>query len=292
MAEQEIIEPEVKPDELTEEQKQAAETEAKQKADEQAELERKEQEETEKKPWFQKRFAEITKQKYDEKQRADAAEKKAQDLEARIQKLEKTKEPEFKPTRPRPEEPDFNTYVDKHDDPDEAYSEYSKALAKYTDDLTDWKLEQRDAKATQKRERETKKAEEQKVQQSFYEKAAAIRKAGLEKFNDYDEVVGGIPLPLIPIQLQHAITELNDGDSVIYYLGKNLQEAERISKLPPYAMAAELGKVEMKISNTQKKQTKAPEPIKPLKGKTPASSEIDPGKDPKGWIEARNRGEI
>jgi hypothetical protein len=267
-------------DELTDEQKQAAEEEAERQAAEKAESERQEQEEVEKKPWFKKRFDEITRQKYQEKERADAAERRALEFEQRLQKLEDTpKKPEFKPTSPKPE---WESFLDKYDDPDEAH-------IAYTDALTDWKLEQRDAKAKADRDYQTQQDRQAKAQQTFDQKRQATVAAGVEKFSDWEDVVFAIPGAIMHQNLATAIMEIPTGDEVAYYLGKNLAEAEKISQLSPYAMAAELGKIEAKLASYEKKTTKPPPSSKPLKGNAPATNEIDPGKDPKGWIKERER---
>lgn len=259
----------------------AAELSNEDQAKQQEEQELREQEETESKPWFQKRINEITRQKYQERERAEAAEKRALELEERITKLEKTKEPQFEPTRAKPAWKDFES---QYDDPDEAQAAFAEAL-------TDWKFEQHDAKIRQQREREKKEADQKQSQKSFNDKLRDTVSKGAVKYKDWDEATGNLP-GSIQNKILGVLIEIPNGHDVAYYLSKNLQEAEKISEMTPFAMAAELGRIELKLSTTERKQSSAPPPINPLKGKAPATTEIDPGKDPKAWIEARNRGEI
>ena len=265
-----------------EEQQVNAEDEAAKKAEaEAAELE--EQRSIEEKEWFKKRMARFTRQKYEERAAREAAEKRAAELEARIKSLETKNEPkEFKPTRPKP---NIDEFIDKHDDINAAYAEHAEAIA-------DWKLEQHTAKITAENQQQQARAKAQQAQQTFNEKAQNTAKQGREKYQDWEDVVYNIPAPIFPDHVAQAVIEMTDGASVAYYLGKNLEEAERISQLTPYAMAAELGKIEAKLSVNDKKTTQAPPPIKPLKGNAPSHPELDPDKDPIAWVEARNKGAI
>lgn len=246
--------------------------------------EEKERQEVEQKPWFRKRIDEITRQKYEEKARAEAAAQKVQELEQRLSEIEsKNKKPqELNFTQPKPRLEDFEKEVD---DPDEA-------MANYVDAVTDWKIEQREAIITQERERANKARELLTKQQTFEQKRQATISAGEAKYSDFFQLVSSIPGQIMNRQVTEIISDLKDGHEVAYFLSKNLQEAERISKLSPYAMAAELGKIESRLTTTEKKRTSAPPPPNPVKGKAHASSEIDPDKDPEAWIAARNRGEI
>lgn len=268
--------------ELTEEQiaeQKAAEEVAQKEAEE---AERKEQEAIEDKTWFKERIGRFTRQKYELTDRAERAEQRAADLEKRIKKLEGQQEPEFQATRPRPTRAQFSEKFDNPLDADEAYF----------DALSDWKLEQHSAREQYKRQQE---ADIQKIKnehQTFEQKRIKTVSTGKEKYQDWENVVFSIPGAIMHQNLAAAVMELPEGASVAYYLGKNLQEAERISKLSPYAMAAELGKIEVKLSHNEKKTTTAPPPLSTIKGRSQPESEIDPDKDPEGWVKARNEGRI
>ena len=60
----------------------------------------------------------------------------------------------------------------------------------------------------------------------------------------------------------------NSGD-IAYFLGKNTDEASRISKLSTIAQAKEIGKLEVKLTKKPlpaSKTTEAPKPIEPVGG--------------------------
>jgi DNA repair exonuclease SbcCD ATPase subunit len=261
-------------------------------AEEQARIEaeaaeKREQEETESKPWFKKRFDEITRKKYEADARADEERKKreeierrAQELEDRIQKLEKKPAPQTQGGKPR-----LSAFIDQYDTYEEAVEAHAEAIA-------DFKWQQNNIKAQQEREARIAQERRDNELKTFEEKRLATQSSGRVAYQDWDEVVSSIPRQIMDKSLAEALVELPGGADVCYYLGKNIQEAERISKLSPYAKAAELGKIEMKLSQTQKKPSNAPPPVSTLAGNAPASNDIDPEKDPEAWIEARNRGAI
>jgi len=246
--------------------------------------ERAEQEQTEKKPWYKKRFDELTRKRYEAEAKIEAEKERAAKLEKELEEARKPKQAEPPPVnfaKPKPVVGDFQTYED------------------YVDAVTDWKLEKKESEAFAKRlqEEETKKQAEKanevkKEQQTFDEKRKATIETGKGKYKDFDEVVQAIPGQILTFQMAQVIVDSDNGSDVIYHLGKNIQEAERISKLNPWAMAREIGKIEERLKLTEKKTTKAPPPINPNPGKADVIPEIDPEKDPAGWIAARNAGKI
>lgn len=138
----------------------------------------------------------------------------------------------------------------------------------FVEALTDWKLAQRDQSA--------------RTQAAQSVQATAAQKA-TKLFQDA-ESLGGFDrdeFTELPISdaVRDAILDSDVGGKLIHHLGQNPQEAQRIANLPAARQAAEIGKLEMKLS-TPVKTSKAPEPIKPIGGgKSPsydiASASID-----------------
>ena len=83
-----------------------------------------------------------------------------------------------------------------------------------------------------------------------------------------------------------ALTKRANGHDVVYYLGKNIEEANRISKIKdPIELASEIGeisamlKAEKKVAKPKEKEpiTKAPPPAATVSGKaksTPADTSL------------------
>jgi hypothetical protein len=118
-----------------------------------------------------------------------------------------------------------------------------------------------------------------KVATSKYEQAQALKrqedeKRALEqdfltrvtnaKIPDYSKVVTNLATAIpIPEDLITAIQLDENGPQLAYYLGNNLDVADKLVKMNPTQGALELGKLSVKLSTTKPKNlTKAPDPIK------------------------------
>lgn len=87
--------------------------------------------------------------------------------------------------------------------------------------------------------------------------------------------------------LQDMVDEGSNGLEVFKYIAKNQDEAERLSKLSPTALARELGRLETKVLALKKPQTSnAPKPIDSVKGSSSAGAPSE--KDTAAWIKYRN----
>lgn len=115
--------------------------------------------------------------------------------------------------------------------------------------LTDWKLEQRDAQAR----RQTAQANHR----SLYDKTEAIY-AQAEAIEGFErEAFDELPLtkPIV-----EALVESESPAKLMAFMASNPAEVERIAKLAPARQAAELGKLELRITSAQK-VSKAPDPV-------------------------------
>ena len=125
--------------------------------------------------------------------------------------------------------------------------------------------------------------------ESYQEREEAAR----EKYDDFEQVALNPRLPITTLMAQ-TIQASDIGPDIAYYLGSNPKEAERISRLPAFLQAKEIGKIEAKVSSNPpaKKTTAAPSPIKPVTARS-ASTTYDTT-DPRSvknmttseWIEA------
>lgn len=111
-----------------------------------------------------------------------------------------------------------------------------------------------------------------------------------EKYDDGDDVMSHFmsTVSLHPYALE-AIIESDAGSELAYYLGKNEQEATRIAKLTPPRQALEVGKLEAKLADAQKKVSAAPEPIDPVAGKGSASTGLSDSLPLREWMKRRNK---
>ena len=101
--------------------------------------------------------------------------------------------------------------------------------------------------------------------------------------------------------MAQTIQATENGPDVIYYLGSNPKEAERIARLSPLLQAREIGKIEAKLGANPpaKKTSTAPAPIAPVTARTsgaPAYDTTDPrsvkAMSTSDWIEAERLRQI
>lgn len=105
-----------------------------------------------------------------------------------------------------------------------------------------------------------------------FEKGKALFGHDFENAADTMSKALGDEMMKHPEFLQVIVNELDNGPQVYYELSKNLEEAERILKLPTAKMILEIGRMDDKVAKPVVKPiSKAPAPVAPVGG-TPKSS--------------------
>jgi len=172
---------------------------------------------------------------------------------------------------PEPKEADFETY-----------GEYLKALAKH------------EARQMLRAEREAAEQERsKKAQQSEAERYQArqteLIEKGEDKYEDFEDVIKSDTNTYSRAAFL-AMLESDMGAELLYFLAKNPDEGKRISALPAYAQAKEIGKLEDKLqAKPQKQISKAPEPIKPVTSGQTNSDVLSDDLPIEKWMELRNK---
>ena len=112
--------------------------------------------------------------------------------------------------------------------------------------LASWGASQAHAKATVQ-------AEKQRREEAFKEATAVLRahltERGLSEFADYESVALADHVP-ISEPMASAILRTPGGFRVAYHLGKHIEEAARISKLPPIDQISEIGRLAVRVAGT------------------------------------------
>lgn len=195
----------------------------------------------------------------------EAAEAKAERDFYRKQ-FESTQKPAA-PTEGAPTLAQFDYDPEKYAD---AKAEYAKTQA----------LKERDTK----QRTESVRQEHQRLTATWEERV----ERGSDKYDDFEEKVGRVQ-PGMPFT--DAIIECENAEDVAYYLGTNPSEAHRILQLNPRSQIREIGKLEAKLLATPPKPktpSKAPAPVAPLAGTSPAVNDTPSATDPdKVWFEKR-----
>lgn len=137
---------------------------------------------------------------------------------------------------------------------------------------------------------------EQRDQDSMSSRIAAINEAGAKEFGeDFDKSVQNLNMAGIggPDFLR-VVTNVPNPEKLVTWLGKseNLNEAMRVATMDPVHMAIEMTKLSTKAAKDLGKQiSKAPPPVQGIEGGSSQSDGgmPDPKRDPKGFIEWRNK---
>lgn len=201
---------------------------------------------------IEKRMSELTRARREAERRAEEAEARL----ARIQAGRPAEAPQPQPTPqdpPKPRQEDFKTY-----------DEFTEALA-------DWKIDQRErTRAAEDRKRSDQESLETKIS-SFREKVETFR----GEVEDFDEVLEAAPL--VSQAMRDVILDSEVSAQLSYELAKNPDEIRRIAKLSPLAAARELGRIEARIQADVKAKAEAkaaeeaaPEPQLPQISRAPA----------------------
>lgn len=154
-----------------------------------------------------------------------------------------------------------------------------------------------DALATRKAQEllQRQEAERQQAQtlEAYHDKEEEAR----SKYDDFEQVAYNPRLPITEVMAQ-TIQASEIGPDVVYYLGSNPKEADRIARLAPFLQAKEIGRIEAKLVDSPpvKKTTSAPAPIAPVTPRGATSKVIDTT-DPRSiksmstseWIEAERQ---
>ena len=195
--------------------------------------------------------------------------------EERLRLLEEqgTKKPETKSATEaeEPEFPDMDNFASK--------KEWQDAVKKYNKDLVAFELAKSESAREAKQNENQQKTAQSQAATEWSKRVVNIVKLGEKDYADFNEVTHQDNLRLTPA-MATAIVELDDdGHHVEYFLGQNLDEQERISKLSPVKQQMEIGRIADKLrdSRTKKpaaKASNAPAPVTAVKGGAAPSVDV------------------
>jgi len=210
---------------------------------------------------FERKLDKVIKARAEAEAKAEAETKRAAELEQKLAELSKPKAEGRK------------TLADFDYDP-EKYASYTAEEAK----------KQAVQEVIQRQQQEAQTQAQRKIKQDW---EAKVLKAE-DKFEDFEEKVGNLE------PVNHLTWAVMDADPVVaYHLATHMDEADRLSKLPPVSAVREIGKLEAKLlSETPKPKapSKAPAPIKPLTGAATQATEVPTEQDDyKTWLSKRNK---
>lgn len=144
--------------------------------------------------------------------------------------------------------------------------------AEYVEAIADWKADQKLKERDQKEAQSRLQTEQQNTMKAHFERVQSFA----QKTDDFEEMMENLEDVPRSAALEQIITSSENGPELLYELAKNPEEAKRIAKLTPLALAREIGKLESKLTSSApssssekkepKKLTQAPKPIGPVGG--------------------------
>jgi hypothetical protein len=230
------------------EQEEEAESDQVEQTDQEAEPESEVKEEPakDKKNGVQKRINELTLKRKE-------AERKADELEVRLQELEGRKQVE-KDHQVAPNIDDFEDY--------EAYETK----------LIDFKVEEKLKHERYNESVRTKQIRGQQVQAAFNDR---VSKADLEGYKEASEAL--IESKALPPHLIGDLLEHEKGPELVKFLGEHLDVADSLNNMTQNQALLKLGELSVNLSNVKKTKqiTKAPDPIDTISGSGTKSKDTD-----------------
>ena len=142
---------------------------------------------------------------------------------------------------------------------------YGNDVEAYVEAVSDWKLSQRD-QDNQKQLNEIRSTANLTKTEKIYAEASKLDSSfDRDAFDSIESLTQSIAL---------AIIDSDVSAKLLVHFGENPQEVDRISKLSPARQAAEIGKLEVTLSNAKPvKVSNAPAPIEPVGSRGSSSKE-------------------
>ncbi len=148
----------------------------------------------------------------------------------------------------------------------ERQAEFWKAKAEKTQDLDSLEYDDQIAERVLIRNRREQGETAAESAGSLAHEIFSIRQdEARERFPDYDAVALNPKVQITP-DMAKVIQDSESGADIAYHLGKNLVEAARIAGLSPLRQAAELGKIEARITAPKRLAKQPPDPVQPVSG--------------------------
>lgn len=202
-----------------------------------------------------------------------AAEKRADDLAAALKIMAENQQQGVTTSTKTADDP--RPSRDKFENPDD-----------YDGALIEWSARQatKVAQAETRKALETEKVKETqtKIVEEWNKKAAKAA----EKYPDFNEVAFSDDVS-ITIAMSHVILTAENGDDLVYHLGKNPEEAARIAALPVAQQGFAMGQLASKIGKST--VSKAPDPMKRVGSNAAASGKTANDESMEEYAARRNK---
>jgi hypothetical protein len=129
------------------------------------------------------------------------------------------------------------------------------------------------------------------AEQTFNESCNRVHAAGMKEFPDFQKAIDNLHMVGIGRDFLELATTSEAGAKLLHHLGNDMDEAARITALPPVQMARELTKLEFRLNQpaAAKPVSKAPAPVKPIGASGSADSDLRDDLPLDEWLRRRNK---
>ena len=143
--------------------------------------------------------------------------------------------------------------------------------AEYHSDLAAYKVRKQDLQTEYERIDADYGSAEDQGAASFTDAVSDFSNEGTEKYPDFAEKVIQSDLPFTAIMVE-TLMDSDMGADTAYFMAQNPNQVKKIAEMPPIAQARAIFELESKVKAKQAPaQSKAPAPVKPVRGGSSAS---------------------
>lgn len=152
-------------------------------------------------------------------------------------------------------------------------ADFNYDVDQWSNAMTQYAIAQAEARAELKLTTKTQQDRQREAQKSFEDRAAKYA----AEHPDFDKAVDDLSRTVrFPNEVVEAISASEYGPAVVHHLAQHLDEADRLSRMPPHLAAMQLGRIEAQLSAPKPKPvSKAPDPAPTLGGGAAASKDPD-----------------
>lgn len=196
---------------------------------------------------------------------------KAKDAEiARLHQLAQRGTPEPQQDDPEPNRDDFDDF-----------QEFLRAQAR-------WDVRREFKEQSKHQQQEAQKRQASEANAAAQRRWDESHESAIDKYDDYEEIFEVVGTSIDDAQA-FAIKDADDPAEVVYYFGKNPKEFAKFKGLSGNAAIKAVGRIEERLSIQREQRSKAPRPVKPVKGTGTTTNALSDDLPMSEWVKRRNK---
>lgn len=220
----------------------------------------------------QKRFDELTRDKYAERAARERAEREADELRKRLSGNAQSQASTDGPPK-REDFADYDSWI-------EAKAEYKAAQ------IVERKLQEAERAAQERQAQEQLARQQQEGRRAIVQSAEKLR----AQFKDFDEAMDNIVDVDAPPAMERAIAMSENPAAILYALGKQPEVARQIARLDPLAQAKAIGAIEFALKSRPPQVSQAPAPGAPVGGRPSSPPQtLETATNYDDWLKLRRK---